>query len=58
MCTQFRVLIGSDTMTGQSVRNWFVKFDSVDTSFEDEPNLGGSSSFDDDVSKMLMEGNP
>nr|XP_033324870.1 histone-lysine N-methyltransferase SETMAR-like [Megalopta genalis] len=49
---------GVDTVTDRTVRRWFKKFRSGDTSLKEEPRLGRPSDFDKDVLNELLEQNP
>ncbi|CAK9810886.1 Histone-lysine N-methyltransferase SETMAR [Anthophora plagiata] len=51
-------VIGEGVVSERTVRNWFVKFRSGDTSLQDEPKPGRSTDIDDHPLKVLVEQNP
>ncbi|XP_029053578.2 histone-lysine N-methyltransferase SETMAR-like [Osmia bicornis bicornis] len=50
--------IGEGVVSERTLRNWFAKFRSGDTSFQDEPKPGRSTDVDDNVLKVLVKQNP
>ncbi|XP_043258594.1 histone-lysine N-methyltransferase SETMAR-like [Colletes gigas] len=50
-------VIDEGVVAKRTVRNWFAKFRSGDTSLQDESKLGRSTDIDDSVLKVLVEQN-